>query len=209
MELQSNYGKWTVIQNKTKMVEGRRYAYCRCECGKEKYVETGHLKHGKSRSCMSCAQLNKESRNKTHGMTKTKLYQVWQAMKRRCYNKHDKYYTSYGGRGIIVCPEWNNKFESFRDWALANDYNTGMQIDRSDNDGPYSPNNCQFVTPKENARNRRSNRIISIFGEEKVMAAWVEDNRSVVNAQVFCNRLYHGWSPEKALTVVPKGWSKA
>ena len=90
---------------------------------------------------------------KHHGYSGDPLYRVWKHMKGRCYNKNDVRYKNYGGRGIEVCNEWMN-LESFIEWASPL-WRKGLQIDRCDNDGDYCPENCRFVTPKENMHNQR------------------------------------------------------
>ncbi len=89
------------------------------------------------------------------GMSYSAIYNVWRCMKQRCNNPNASGYKNYGGRGISVCNEWEKSSEAFYDWALANGYAPGLQIDRIDNDGNYEPSNCRWVTPKENASNRR------------------------------------------------------
>ena len=83
-----------------------------------------------------------------------KLYDVWKAMGYRCYNPNHSNYKNYGGRGVTVCDEWRKGFSQFREWAIPL-WAPGLEIDRIDNDGNYEPANCRFVSPKENARNRR------------------------------------------------------
>ena len=83
------------------------------------------------------------------------LYAIWESMKRRCYTPSQTDYKYWGGRGITVCDEWINNFLSFYNWAINNRYKKGLQIDRIDNDGNYSPENCRFVTPRVNTRNSR------------------------------------------------------
>lgn len=81
-----------------------------------------------------------------HGMSKTRLYASYHAMKKRCYNNNDKRYHRYGGRGITVCAEWldkKNGFINFYNWAMANGYQDDLTIDRINNDGNYEPSNCR------------------------------------------------------------------
>ncbi len=87
--------------------------------------------------------------------TTAKIRGVWYGMKSRCRNKEDIAYDCYGGRGICVCDDWDD-FEIFMTWAVENGYNTGLEIDRRDNDGNYEPSNCRWVTHTENSRNRRT-----------------------------------------------------
>lgn len=84
------------------------------------------------------------------------LYKIWRGMKKRCNNPNYVGYKYYGARGIRVCDMWESSFKDFYDWSISNGYVSGLQIDRIDNDGGYCPDNCRFVTPAENAQNRRS-----------------------------------------------------
>jgi hypothetical protein len=102
--------------------------------------------------------------NTKHGLTKHKrLYRVWKTMKKRCLNTSDERYDRYGGRGITVCDEWLHNFQAFYDWAMANGYDENAPygqctIDRIDNDGNYSPDNCRWVDMKAQGNNRSTNR---------------------------------------------------
>ncbi len=89
-----------------------------------------------------------------HGLKHHPLYQVWANMKQRCHNERHIQYPEYGGRSIGVCQEWQNDFLFFYDWAIENGWAEGLEIDRKDNDGNYSPDNCRFVTRRINAVNR-------------------------------------------------------
>jgi hypothetical protein len=91
---------------------------------------------------------------KRHGYSDHPLYSVWQNMRARCYYSSYNNYKDYGGRGITVCDEWENSAKTFIEWAKTL-WEPGLQIDRRDNNGNYTPENCRFVTPKENTLNRR------------------------------------------------------
>ena len=116
--------------------------------------------------------------NESHGASSTRLYRIWHGMKQRCNNPKVRVYKYYGGRGIKVCEEWEHSFTAFKEWAAAHGYADNLEIDRKDNDKGYSPNNCRWISKKDNLRNRRSyaksNRrgIININGESKTMKEW-------------------------------------
>ncbi len=121
-------------------------------------------------------------------------------MQQRCSNQNRKEWPNYGGRGITVCKEWLEDYVAFRDWALASGYEDHLDIDRIDNNGPYSPSNCRWVTRAQNLRNRRSNHLLTAFDETKCVADWLDDERCAVGKQTLYTRLRGGWSAEDALT---------
>lgn len=119
--------------------------------------------------------LQKEKKNRIyHGGRKTKLYQIWCGMKQRCFSKSDKSYGLYGGRGITVCDEWKNNFVLFRNWSMKNGYKEGLSIDRIDNNGNYCPENCRWVTSKEQNNNKRNTIRIEYNGETKTLQEWAD-----------------------------------
>lgn len=130
---------------------------CCCVCGNERKVVEHALKEGKTKSC-GCLKSYFISKNKkTHGESRTRLWNVWRSMKQRCYYpKHMAYY-NYGGRGITICNEWLKDTSKFFRWARSHGYKDNLDIDRIDNNSNYRPNNCRFVTKKENNNNRRDN----------------------------------------------------
>lgn len=111
--------------------------------------------------------------NKTHGGSKTRLYRIWKQMRIRCRCVTNPTYKFYGARGIYICTEWED-FIKFREWALANGYADSLSIDRIDNDGPYSPENCQWVTMKEQARNTRNCKRYEHNGVTMTHNEWAE-----------------------------------
>ena len=104
-----------------------------------------------------------------------RLYHIWFDMKRRCYQKQNKRWDKYGGRGIKVCPEWLNDFQAFFDWAMANGYADSLTIDRIDRNGDYSPDNCRWADKFQQANNRSNNHYITYHGETKTMMDWSKE----------------------------------
>lgn len=134
------------------------------------------------------------------GQRKHRAYNVWSSMLKRCYNQNCKSYPNYGGRGIYVCDVWRYSSIAFLLWADTSGYSPKLQLDRIDNDGPYSPENCRWVTRKVNINNTRHNRKVTAFGETKNMHEWAEDERCVVTGGVLRYRIEAGCPSELALT---------
>lgn len=138
---------------------------CKCDCGNEKLIRKMHLTRGSIVSCGCYQRERLGNRRRKHGLShKERLYGVWLDMKERCRNPHNNHYKSYGGRGIKVCPEWSEDYMAFRNWCLSNGYNeeirdsgrNNMTIDRIDVNGDYEPQNCRFISNKENCLNKRN-----------------------------------------------------
>lgn len=101
------------------------------------------------------------------------IYIAWKNIRQRCMNPRCKPYKNYGGRGIMVCPEWEN-FETFLEWSLNNGYRAGLDIDRINNNGNYEPSNCRWVTRRENLNNRRNTIFIKVGDEILPDTVWAE-----------------------------------
>lgn len=139
---------------------------------------------------------------RTHGRSGTRIYLIWQNLRKRCLSPDHPQYKNYGGRGITVCEEWRGKhgFLAFLDWALANGYQDDLFIDREENDIGYSPENCRWVTRVVNNNNRRVNVFIAAFGESKTPAEWSRDPRCRVTSDTLNSRVKEGWPVESAIT---------
>ncbi len=132
-----------------------RLMLCRCDCGNKTIKVLGNLLNGHSQSC-GCS--HKESIVK-HGLNQSRINNIYLGMKARCCNANNKAYKNYGGRGISICNEWLNDFMNFHNWAMANGYLDNLEIDRINNDGNYEPENCRWITRRENKRNQRRTKL--------------------------------------------------
>lgn len=193
--LGARFGRLVVIEKTNRRTSGRHVIWrCKCDCGNECFVQSNSLTTNKTKSC-GCLIIGRV----THHQSGTKLYDVWCAAKARCNNPKNKNYKHYGGRGIKVCDEWENSFQAFYEWAMANGYKEGLSIDRIDNDGNYEPANCRWVTQEEQCNNRRTSHKLTYEGETHTITEWSKITgikRKIISQRV--NNL--GWSIERALT---------
>lgn len=154
------FGKLVVIEQ-ARVLWGRTHWLCRCDCGREEIRRDESL-HGRSiPACCSCLRDLRTCLgygNRTHGLSKTKLYQVYRSMIRRCTVPSAAGYHDYGGRGISVCGEWTRDVYVFMSWAKSSGYRVGLSIDRINNDGNYEPANCRWATIHQQAMNKRPRR---------------------------------------------------
>lgn len=207
------FGRLTVIERSFSKPKGKTWFKCRCDCGNVVNVWSVYLRNGTTKSC-GC--LNRElasTRLKAQkleagcdGRSETRLYKVWRGMISRCSNPNTHYYEGYGGRGIIVCTEWAESFEAFREWALSHGYADNLTIDRIDNNGNYSPENCRWVTMKVQANNMRSTHLITYRGKTLSVSQWASELK--ISRATIVSRLRNGWSDALALsTPVDKRYS--
>lgn len=179
----------------------KRFWLCKCDCGGEKVVSTGVLNYGAVASC-GCLKLETQRKNRTkvikHGFShKERLYEIWKNMRRRCYDPTNKRAEHYYRKGVTVCDEWND-YAVFREWALNNGYSDNLTLDRIDNNGNYSPSNCRWATPKQQANNTSRNRMITYAGKTMTMSEWADCVGLTYAA--LNHRMQRHWPVGKALT---------
>lgn len=178
------FGRLVALNFSHKDKNRKTYWDFQCDCGNIKTLRTDQVKNGNIKSC-GCLKKEQDNINlnrkgsepwkyDSKGLSQHPLYHKWGGMKRRCYDVHDSKYDKYGGRGIQMCKEWLHSFKAFYDWSIDNGWEEGLQIDRIDNDGNYEPNNCRYVTAKENCNNRSTTRKIEINGITHSITEWCE-----------------------------------
>lgn len=173
----TKYNRWTVVEEVDIYIDSNgkpcRKFLCECKCGSKKEVFLYSLRNNSSKSC-GCfmREVNKAvgERSVTHGVTRvnrehedSSLYFVLNSMKQRCYNENNENYKNYGLKGIVVCDEWRNSFEAFKDWAYENGYykqskNTPhkdkLSIDRIEATKGYYPENCRWISVSDNVKRK-------------------------------------------------------
>lgn len=185
------FGRWLVIRRA--IIEKEREAswVAHCDCGAERLVRGTHLRYAASKSC-GCLQ---RGRATTHGLYGSPVYHAWVKIKSRCLNNHAADYHNYGARGITVCERWLSFETFFQDMGQPP---TGKSIERIDNDAGYSPENCRWATPAEQARNRRSNHFLTHEGITLCITDWTR--RLGLGDTTIWDRLARGWPVAQTLS---------
>jgi len=165
---------------------------CRCACGTEVNVSAKNLLRGSATTC-GCRSIKRASLS-------GREYRIWTDMKTRCFNPRSNRYGRYGARGIIVCERWRDNFRAFL--SDMGPCPPGMTIDRMDNDGPYSPDNCRWATNVQQLRNYSRNRMLTLNGRTQCMSSWGRELG--IDPDRIQARLASGWSTERALLPGPQ-----
>lgn len=195
---------WTVLHEFK--AKGRIWWQCRCSCGREQRVWPWNLLQGKSLRCNHCSTIGTNNPNWKHGHGKkfheSPEYHAWLHMKQRCLNPSNKAAHNYIHRGIRIAPEWAESFQVFYDHIGPKPEGSRYSIDRIDNNGHYEPGNVRWATPKEQMRNVRYQRIITIDGMSKSLAEWCEMT-GLKYGTVYTRIKRYGWSEREALQFDP------
>lgn len=198
----SRFGLWTVLSREK--ARGYGYWLCRCDCGTERMVYGQNMKRGLSASCGCRIPALTATRSYRHGdAPRRKMaseYGTYKAMIARCHSPRATAYPDYGARGIFVCQRWRGSYAAFLA-DMGRRPSPQHTLDRQDNNGPYNPDNCRWVTRTVQAENRRSSIWITIGGETMVMQRWCE--RTGVCPKLASQRIRRGWTPERAVTAGP------
>lgn len=160
--LNKKFGKLTIIE-----FLGRK-AKCRCDCGKIKILDKYNVMFGTTKSCGCEKKRLITIKNRKHNKCKTKLYSLYLAIKKRCYNKNSENYKWYGNKDIKICKEWLGEegFLNFYNWATNNGYKDGLSIERIDISKDYSPSNCKWIPLSEQWKN--TSRTVKVFNKGEI-----------------------------------------
>lgn len=195
----------TVVDAYMRVTEGKlrqRYFMCKCKCGNEKLVHGDGIRKQRIKSC-GCWKSEVDAAkaktmgdsNLTHGLSKSRIYKIWDSMMYRCYNTNDESYENYGGRGIKVSEKWH-KFDSFYE-DMSEGYNENMTIDRINVNGNYEKSNCRWLTMFDQQGNKRNTVRITHDGKNQTLKQWSEETGISVSA--LYQRFTKGYSPEEIL----------
>lgn len=193
------FGRLVVICREPSNKKEKPKFRCLCDCGNTTVVDGKNLrKENGTRSCGCYARERAREAHTKHGGEGTRLYRIWGGMKARCYNPNNKSYYTYGGRGIKLCEEWEHDFGAFQKWSIEHGYKDYLTIERIDNDGPYSPENCRWATTKEQSHNKSTSRLITYNGETKALSAWADEIG--IHKDTLLSRLKKGLPLEEAFS---------
>ena len=194
------FGRLTVTRLlSTRSNDGGATFECLCDCGRV-ITTTGHnLTSGDTRSC-GCLKRDLAVARYTKYKTPEEkaVYSSFKRMHSRCCNKNNPDYPEWGGRGIFICDEWLSDPMKFVEWSKTHGYAPGLSIDRIDNNGPYSPENCRWATNQQQQNNKRSNLVLEIGSLRKTVAEWT---RETGLAYEYARKLFHS-DPERLKTIV-------
>jgi hypothetical protein len=187
------FGSLTVLQLGKSHGNGAVWL-CQCKCGTQKEIRASDMVQGSVKSC-GCEHIKRIAKaSTTHGMTNTRTYSIWQAMRLRC----NRINQDYSCRGITYDECWDS-FENF--YLDMGEVPTGMSIDRIDVNGNYNKDNCRWATQEQQANNKRSSVFIEYNGKKQTVSQWAKELK--MNHHTLRSRLKKGLTAEQALTPLP------
>lgn len=184
----------------------RKYWRCQCECGSIKEIRDDGLngRHTLSCGCMQRERVSEVNKGRTDGLkygdSRERIHNIWYLIKSRCEEPSSPNFHNYGGRGIHLCDEWSNGIEGyfrFKEWSLNNGYSENLTIDRIDNSGNYSPENCRWVDTYVQGNNKRNNVFIEYCGKTQTLSQWAR-NLGVPMKSLYNRIQVLGWDIERA-----------
>ena len=200
------YGRLVVIGSAEpyRIPSGKTYrqVLLRCDCGIECVKKLAQLRFGRIKSCGCLHRDLLAQRNHRHGLTDSPEYSTWANMLTRCQNPNHKDWKLYGGKGVTVCPEWQSFDRFYTD--MGPKPQPGLTLDRIDSGLGYSPGNCRWATPRQQARNISTNRILTHEGQTMCSAEWAE--QTGINPRTISQRLARGWPVGRVLTTPVGGF---
>jgi len=215
------FGRLKIIDEYKADGSNYRTVVCVCDCGNTKKLSKYKVTSGETKSCGCLAKesarealaktrkdmvLSSESRSRmggsgrfkpVHGMRNTSIYAVWSSMISRCKLPSCPSHKSHGGRGIKVCSRWG-KFENFY-LDMGDKPAPNYSIDRIDNDGDYTPENCRWATAKEQQNNKRNSVFFEFNGKSMTIAQWSDSTG--IRSDTLAKRIKNGWPLDKAFTL--------
>lgn len=207
------FGRWTVIKfDCVKRIKDRNVYFWICECSCDDKTKKSIRENNLGKSSSSCGCLKREMLQERvlseeaienirksatkHGMHGTRTYNCWRAMLDRCSKPKRDHYDRYGGCGITVCDRWKEAFENF--FEDIGECPKKYELDRIDNNGHYTPENCQWISHQEQTNNRSTSHFLDYESKRLTVAQW--DRETGISQSSISNRLKKGWSIEKTLT---------
>lgn len=181
------FGRLTVV-HPSNPLNGRTAWVCSCDCGNVLTVKTKYLRNGDTKSCGCLTHDNKPLL--THGDSESDEYDIWCAMKARCYRVGNNRQHRYKDRGIIVCDRWLHSYENFLE-DMGRRPSKKHSLDRTNNDGHYEPLNCRWATPTQQRNNTSRNINIVLNNETHTLKEWAEIHG--INYQIVYSRYRKGW----------------